>query len=169
MGVVRWQQREEIIASEVSVVPIDTIDTIEEIAVETDFVWPERILQARYWLVGTSPLDAATAYLLAGMMKAIGATQDEVVYSSITDDLRESCGTGLPSWSMVNLQAIPNAVFKQSLEVPNEITLLMLGAITHQWKIAKIFNLPDLAEMIAQPERKRDAWAVLKQLQQTQQ
>jgi hypothetical protein len=163
MGVVRWQARDSRLIS-APTTPIVHVEAVAEVTREPDFVWPERMVQARYWLVGESALDAATAYLLAGMMKAIGATQDEVVYTSIVDDAQERYTTGLPSWPVLNVQALPRSVFEQPLKVADELIVLTLGAVDHQWETANPVKLPGLTEMIARPELKKEAWMLLKQL-----
>ena len=163
MGVVRWQARESRLIS-APTTPIVHVEAVAEVTREPDFIWPERMVQARYWLVGESALDAATAYLLARMMKAIGATQDEVVYTSIFADAQGRYTTGLPSWPVLNIQVLPRSVFEQPLKVPDQLIVLTLGAVIHQWETANSVKLPGLTEMIARPELKKEAWMLLKQL-----
>ena len=87
-----------------------------------------------------------------------------MVYTSIVDDAQERYTTGLPSWPVLNIQALPRSVFEQPLKVADELIVLTLGAVDHQWETANPVKLPGLTEMIARPELKKEAWMLLKQL-----
>lgn len=99
--------------------------------------WPTHMLNAAYWLTG-APLIEASETLLHAIMAAIGVDMADVVYCS--DD----------------------AVLNISL--PTSATVLHFGTLNCVWQSSKTTALPSLHDMLAQPERKRDAWIALKPL-----
>ena len=100
--------------------------------------WPAHMLNATYWLAG-APLDDASETLLHAIMAAIGVDMADVVYCS------------------------NDAILNLALSVPESVRVLDFGAVANAWQGHQI-ALPSLSDMLAQPERKRDAWAVLKPL-----
>lgn len=100
--------------------------------------WPAHMLNAAYWLTG-APLIDASETLLHAIMAAIGVDMADVVYCA--DD----------------------AILSLALTVPESVRVLHFGAVANAWQGHQI-ALPSLTDMLAQPERKRDAWAVLKPL-----
>lgn len=98
---------------------------------------PAHMHAAAYWLTG-APLIEASETLLHAIMAAIGVDMADVVYCS--DD----------------------AVLNISL--PTSATVLHFGNVANAWQSPQALVLPSLHDMLAQPERKRDAWAMLKPL-----
>ncbi len=131
---------------------------------------PDIITQARYWVVGEHALTQKQAYLLAGMLNAIGADAGECIYSHSTGTANTATraqlmGTGLAAWPELNTLILSAAQQSSSLDTLEHTTQIILGAAlaattTHERQL----GVPSLQAMMEQPELKKDAWAVLKPL-----
>ena len=130
---------------------------------------PECIAQSRYWVLGEQPLNDAQAYLLAGMMWAIG-TQDttDCTYSHATDSTQttpKTIATGLPALAIINTLAVEPALLQIPVDALHTTTLIvmsdaLMAGQTHE----RLLRVPSLQAMIDNPLLKKDAWVVLKKL-----
>lgn len=170
LGITRWQSREPLaqVAHPTSAVekvllnePIEKSVTERDAMPEklelTHLILTPQIEKAQYWVIGHQALIPEEAYLLAGMMQAIGA--QSVVFSYEADALSDSVmPTGLASWPKLMVQALP---LGGMLKVPETVKVLILGEVSLQLQ-AKSWLLPPLSQLLAQPHLKREAWEVLK-------
>lgn len=170
MGVTRWQATRAMPPLETHEQSAPTmtevtnnIVPITQASSDASYDWPASVSTARYWVVSSSALKPSDAYLLAGMMQAIGAQTDEVLYSCITteQEVLQQQATGLPTWPSLRIQTISTHALDAELLLPESVQFMVLGTLAHQWQIP-FESLPSLAEMQEQPLRKREAWQVLK-------
>ena len=158
MGIdVRWRHREGL---------ADGGMTADASALEL----PECIAQSRYWVLGEQPLTDAQAYLLAGMMWAIGAQNTtDCTYSHATDSTQttpKTIATGLPALAIINTLAVEPALLQIPVDAFLDTTTLivmsdaLMAGQTHK----RLLRVPSLQAMIDNPLLKKDAWAVLKNL-----
>ncbi|MBS1174525.1 MAG: hypothetical protein H6R05_656 [Burkholderiaceae bacterium] len=130
---------------------------------------PECVVQARYWVIGEQPLTDAQAYLLAGMMWAIGV-QGGVgcIYSHVADSTQtmpQSVATGLPALSAINSLAVEPILLQNAVDELEHSTIIVLGdALMAERTHKRIIRVPSLQAMIDNPLLKKDAWNVLKNL-----
>lgn len=155
MGVNRWQHREPI--------EVAHIETGVEINEETQHnvltALPERIQSARYWILGNAALTAEETFLLAGMMAAIKAQGDEVVYSHLADQLDFlQLDTGLATFPRLSVQTLPDL----NVALPEGLKVLQLGDAILSSTHASMWRIPSLSGMLSTPLLKREAWQVLK-------
>lgn len=134
---------------------------LSKVATETKTRWAESIQNARYWVIGNAVLQDEEVALLAGMMAAIQATADEVVYSFCSSELDVSVQyTRVSQWSRLNVQPV------LAFDSPPAVTVLVLGEdamkTTVGFETAKVFCIPALSDILREPLLKRDAWQVLK-------
>lgn len=159
MGITRWQATKILNHVEPDAVEAESLTVFDSI-----YDLPHSIVSSRYWVVSRATLDSSDAYLLAGMMKSIGANTDDVIYSYVTTAAQEELlqqATGLPSWSVLKIQTIKEQALSSDLSLPDSLQVFVVGDLTHQWH-AKIDSLPSLSDMQKQPSLKRDAWQILK-------
>lgn len=159
MGVSRWAFKGEAIETAGAVLAEQAPIVIAPVAE----AWSTSIQTARYWVIGNAALNDAELALLAGMMAAIGAEADDVVYSFCGDALESSVqNTRVANWSRLNVQ--PVAVFDN----PPAVRVLMLGddvaKTARGFDEGKTYRIPALSDILAQPLLKRDAWQVLKKM-----
>ena len=158
MGIdVRWRHRSGL--TEVGAV----VDTL---VVEV----PECIRQASYWLIGERALSDAQAYMLAGILWAIGVqSAADCIYSHPQDGGTQSVPnavlTGLSVLPTINTLAVEPILLQNVVDDIQNTTLIVLGDVaivgqTHKQTI----RVPSLQAMIDNPLLKKDAWAVLKKL-----
>ena len=130
---------------------------------------PECIAQSRYWVLGEQPLTDAQAYLLAGMMWAIGAQNTtDCTYSHATDSTQttpKTIATGLPALAIINTLAVEPTLLQIPVDALDTITFIvmsdaLMAGQTHE----RLLRVPSLQAMIDNPLLKKDAWAVLKNL-----
>ena len=130
---------------------------------------PECIAQSRYWVLGEQPLTDAQAYLLAGMMWAIGAQNTtDCTYSHATDSTQttpKTIATGLPALAIINTLAVEPTLLQIPVDALDTITFIvmsdaLMAGQTHE----RLLRVPSLQAMIDNPLLKKDAWAVLKKL-----
>ena len=130
---------------------------------------PECIAQSRYWVLGEQPLTDAQAYLLAGMMWAIGAQNTtDCTYSHATDSTQttpKTIATGLPALAIINTLAVEPALLQIPVDALDTITFIvmsdaLMAGQTHE----RLLRVPSLQAMIDNPLLKKQAWAVLKNL-----
>lgn len=130
---------------------------------------PECIAQSRYWVLGEQPLTDAQAYLLAGMMWAIGVQSDtDCIYSHVaesTQTMPQSVETSLPALPAINSLAVEPILLQNAVDELGYSTVIALGDVlmsgqTHE----RIIRTPSLQAMIDNPLLKKEAWTVLKKL-----
>ncbi len=130
---------------------------------------PECIAQSRYWVLGEQPLTDAQAYLLAGMMWAIGAQNTtDCTYSHATDSTQttpKTIATGLPALAIINTLAVEPTLLQIPVDALDTITFIvmsdaLMAGQTHE----RLLRVPSLQAMIDNPLLKKQAWAVLKNL-----
>ena len=130
---------------------------------------PECIAQSRYWVLGEQPLTDAQAYLLAGMMWAIGAQNTtDCTYSHATDSTQttpKTIATGLPALAIINTLAVEPTLLQIPVDALDTITFIvmsdaLMAGQTHE----RLLRVPGLQAMIDNPLLKKQAWAVLKNL-----
>ena len=130
---------------------------------------PECIAQSRYWVLGEQPLTDAQAYLLAGMMWAIGAQNTtDCTYSHATDSTQttpKTIATGLPALAIINTLAVEPTLLQIPVDALDTITFIvmsdaLMAGQTHE----RLLRVPSLQAMIDNPLLKKDAWVVLKKL-----
>ena len=130
---------------------------------------PECVVQARYWIIGEQPLTDAQAYLLAGMMWAIGAQNTtDCIYSHVADSTQtmpQSVATGLPALPAINSLAIEPILLQNAVDGLEHSTIIVLGdALMAEQTHKRIIRVPSLQAMIDQPMLKKETWAMLKRL-----
>ena len=130
---------------------------------------PECIAQSRYWVLGEQPLTDAQAYLLAGMMWAIGAQNTtDCTYSHATDSTQttpKTIATGLPALAIINTLAVEPTLLQIPVDALDTITFIvmsdaLMAGQTHE----RLLRVPSLQAMLDNPLLKKQAWAVLKNL-----
>ena len=132
---------------------------------------PAPITQARYWLIGSEPLNAAQMYVLAGMMWAINADTHEVIYSTPTElepSSEQRMSTALAAWPQLRALAVPEdllAVVPHILDQHPHMYVVIFQdekntALRHQ----RLIQLPSLRAMCEDSLKKQLAWAALKSL-----
>lgn len=132
---------------------------------------PESIAHARYWLIGTMPLNAAEVYVLAGMLWAINADMREVVYSTLADQTQSSVHnmtTALPAWPQLRTLEVGvdslTAVGHVLDEHPHMHVVLLQDekdAFPHH---ERLIHLPSLHTICADALQKQLTWGMLKTL-----
>ena len=130
---------------------------------------PECVVQARYWIIGEQPLTDAQAYLLAGMMWAIGAQNTtDCTYSHVTDSTQttpKTIATGLPALAIINTLAVEPTLLQIPVDALDTITFIVMSdALMAGQTHKRLLRVPSLQAMIDNPLLKKDAWAVLKNL-----
>jgi hypothetical protein len=177
MGITRWHATGAIaLDTSESTAPIiaaptetPTAPVPAPIAAEPQtYALPSAVRAAQYWLVGQSELDAPSASLLAHILKAIGATIEQVVYSfssahHATEPASKTVVTGVPSFSNILSIALPADALTRAIDLPSTTQLIFLGATETAWNAPQT-KTPSLADMLAQPLKKRDAWQALKEI-----
>lgn len=174
MGITRWHATGAIALDADLPAPIVadetvTLNPIPTPAIEPQtYALPSAVRAAQYWLIGQSELDAPSANLLAHILNAIGASIEQVVYSFVseqhaTEPASKTVVTGVPSFSNILSIALPADALARAIELPDTTQLIALGVSTPQWNGAQT-QIPSLADMLAQPLKKRDAWQVLKKI-----
>jgi DNA polymerase III psi subunit len=170
MGITRWQIKEPLAQVTHSTNAVEKLlpnepieknvaeqDAMPEALEATHSILTPQIEMAQYWVIGQQTLIPEEAYLLAGMMQAIGA--QSVVFSHAADELLDSVmSTGLASWPRLVVQALP---LGGTLKVPETVKILILGETPLQLQ-AKLWSLPSLSQLLAEPQLKREAWEILK-------
>ena len=131
---------------------------------------PECIAQSRYWVLGEQPLTDAQAYLLAGMLWAIGVQGGaDCIYSHVTDSTQtmpQSVATGLPALAIINTLAVEPALLQIPVDAFLDTTTLivmsdaLMAGQTHK----RLLRVPSLQAMLDNQLLKKDSWAVLKNL-----
>lgn len=158
MGIdVRWRHREGL---------ADGVDDGGMTADASALELPDYIVQTRYWVIGERALTDAQAYLLAGMMWAMGVTTTaDCIYSYGADSTANAptaVATGLPALATLNTLAVEPALLQTPIEtIDNTIILLgdaLMAGQTHE----RLLRVPSLQAMIDNPLLKKQAWAVLK-------
>ena len=130
---------------------------------------PECVVQARYWIIGEQPLTDAQAYLLAGMMWALGAQNTtDCTYSHATDSTQttpKTIATGLPALAIINTLAVEPTLLQIPVDALDTITFIVMSdALMAGQTHKRLLRVPSLQAMIDNPLLKKDAWAVLKNL-----
>lgn len=122
---------------------------------------PDRIQTAQFWVLGEGELTAEQLYLLAGMLKAIGASHTDVVYSYVVSNpvSATSIATGLGIWPSLYVQPIEGLSSYDLGSWSGNTRLLSLG-LESIHPMTSV--LPSLQKMIEQPELKKHAWQVLR-------
>lgn len=174
MGITRWHATGAIALDADLPAPIVADETVTPAATPTPAIepptypLPSAVRAAQYWLIGQSELDAPSANLLAHILNAIGASIEQVVYSfasehHATEPASKTVVTGVPSFSNILSIALPADALARAIELPDTTQLIALGVSTPQWNGAQT-QTPSLADMLAQPLKKRDAWQGLKKI-----
>lgn len=159
MGVSRWHSTHVIEPINVEIsAPISAIEVIKPITAPVKNTLPALIEHASYWVVGTEALDHETAYLLAGMMAAIQATEVQVVYSHFGKAHSTHIATGQVHFTKLHIEVIENSTF----ELPTQLKVLVLGDASFDAKHDAQWRIPSLSAMLETPQLKRDAWETLK-------
>lgn len=128
---------------------------------------PECIAQARYWIIGEQVLTDVQAYLLASMMWAIGVENVADCVYSYREDVTQTAPilvvTGLSALPSLRTITIESNLLQAPVDAIENITLIILGDTpmagqTHE----RLLRVPNLQDMIDNPDLKKNAWAVLK-------
>lgn len=168
MGVSRWVSTTSLhgIEGQVAVVDAKQATEVALAAEQSDAIvhpLPAIVQSARYWVVGGTPLSDDERRLLAGMMAAIQAPVDEVVYSASQNGLEKEAmtiqATGLATWSRLNVCA---ASPQLEMRLPDALKVLLLGDVVFSNAHARTWRIPSLTAMLSEPLLKREAWIHLK-------
>lgn len=155
MGISRWHST----AVEETIAPAQNMTSdVSKPATQVASPLPDSITKAMYWVIGATPLDHDTAYLLAGMMHAIQATDADVVYSHIAPSNSSTVATGLPHFPKCHIQTIAHTEF----DIPEQLNVLILGDMPVSFSSESMWRLPSLPSLLDNPLLKRDAWNILK-------
>lgn len=155
MGVSRWYSTHVI---EPSSVEISVIEVIKPTTAPVKNALPALIEHASFWVIGMEALDHETAYLLAGMMAAIQATEAQVVYSHFGKAHSTHIATGQVHLTKLHIEVIENSAF----ELPAQLKVLVLGDTPFETQHDAQWRIPSLSAILETPQLKRDAWEILK-------
>lgn len=131
---------------------------------------PECIAKARYWVIGEQPLTDAQAYVLAGILWAIGAQSNaDCVYSHLQNggvqSVPHAVATGLSVLPTINTLAVEPILLKAPIDDIQNTALIALGDVAMvEQTDEQIIRVPSLQAMINTPLLKKSAWSVLKVL-----
>lgn len=157
MGISRWHTTSVILETTPALAQ-NSGSAVGEPVTATQSPLPEAIANAQYWVIGSAPLEHDSAYLLAGMMAAIQATENDVVYSHIAESHSSTFATGLPHFAKINVQTIEHTSF----DMPTPLKVLILGDTSVSFTADAIWQIPSLSALLDTPLLKREAWATLK-------